>query len=114
MISKRWRPFLLAGILILLLTAYVVMFKTDSPRGFRIELSNLMFLWGISLLAASSVYVTRFFGYIQYFQKWFRPRSAVELQESAASEGNDENGKRDPSLVYASLLLIAVSILITL
>lgn len=114
MISKRWRPFLLTGILIPLLTLYVVIFKAGSPLGFRIELSNLMFLWGISLLVASSVYVTRFFGYMQYFQKWFRPRTAVELQESAVNDESGESEKRDPSLIYASLLLIAASILIAL
>lgn len=115
MISKRWgRPFLLAGTLILLVAAYVWTFKSGSTLGFRIELSNSMFLLGLSLLVVSSVYVTRFFGYIQYFQKWFRPRTYQEMQETDTGDSGPDKEKRDPTLIFASLLLIVISVLITL
>ncbi|WP_018131487.1 hypothetical protein [Effusibacillus pohliae] len=119
MTCKKWlRPVWIAAIITAILAIYVGLFK-HSPRGFFPALSDTMFLWGLTLLCISLVYVTRFFGFLPILKLWarFRPfqpradedRSLPPVDEEAVDPAR-EQAKRDPSLLYASLILIALSI----
>lgn len=115
MIYKKWiRPVWVAAAIIAGLILYVAIFKASSAKGFAIELSNAMFMWGLILLCYGLIYVTRFFGYIGYFQAWFRLRPFHPKVKDDEDEESEETRKRDPFIIYASLILIVVSILITL
>ncbi|MFC4765909.1 hypothetical protein [Effusibacillus consociatus] len=114
MMSKKWlRPIWISAMLIAILAVYVGLFKNPLPGRFFVDLSNSMFLWGLTLLCVSLIYVTRFFGFLAYFQNWFRFRPLTPTSDEEAepeAPQHEDTEKRDPSLVYASLLLIALSI----
>ncbi|GAX88406.1 hypothetical protein EFBL_0015 [Effusibacillus lacus] len=95
-----------------LIALYTALFDR-TPRGFTLEFSDSMFLWGLTLLCISSVYLTNFFGFLHYFQNWFRFRPAKPAEAEAFDGDATDNVKRDPSLLYASLLLLLFSVLVS-
>lgn len=115
MISKKWlRPIWIAVVLIILTAVYVWGIKRPSADRFFIEVSNIMFLWGLTLLCISLVYVTSFFGYTKILKNMFRPFRTYHIEpegeKNPEPSPGEESQKRDASLVYASLVLIALSI----
>lgn len=115
---KKWAfRLLLACAIAALATLYTGLIKSPTGRGFAMDLSDVMFLWGLSLFCAGLIYTTRFFGYTTYLRKWFSflpfRKSALQEEDMDFNDRQPESTdaeKRDTSLVYASLLLIVFSI----
>jgi hypothetical protein len=110
MSDKRLRPLFLFLILAVLIAIYVRLVKQPPADRFFQELSNIMFLWGLTLLCVSLVYVTRFFGFLYTLQRMFRFSFRPREVEEPEPLSEEQETKRDASLVYASLLLIVLSI----
>jgi hypothetical protein len=121
MTSRRWtKPLWLAVIMTAVTAGYVSVFKEFPAGRFFIELSNSMFLFGVSMFCFSLIYVTRFFGFLPHLKNMFgggllRKKATYEGDEADVGEEDSdprssEEQKRDPSLVYASLLVVLLSI----
>jgi hypothetical protein len=133
MISKRWtRTFLIVLFMVIIEALYVwIRYRPEVWSDFAVQFSNATFQFGLLMFMAGLLYVTRFIGFrgryhLPRMLGWsvgdYQPNHAEEEYNEQEAERQrkkveDEKAagvRRDPSLIFAALFLILLSVVITM